>query len=52
MSTLRDGGFIYFEMEKTGEAKICGGEIHLVEIQASNEVGQWGQLDLSGKVGA
>lgn len=42
----------FIEMEKIGEVKVCGGEIHLVEIQASSEVGRWGQLDLSGVVGA
>lgn len=44
--------FIYFEMEKIGEVKVSGGEVHLVEIQASSEVGSWGQLDLSGEFGA
>lgn len=36
-----DGGFLHFEMEKAGEVNVCGGKIHLVEIQESSEVGRW-----------
>lgn len=32
-----DSGFIYYEMEEIGEGKVCGGEIQLVETQASSE---------------
>lgn len=36
-----DGGFLHFEMEKAGEVNVCGGKIHLLEIQESSEVGRW-----------
>lgn len=29
-----DADFIYFEMEKTEEVKVCGREIHWIEIEA------------------
>lgn len=47
-----DGIFIFFEMEKTGEVKVCGEQILLLEIKASSEVGRWGQVDLSREVSA
>lgn len=35
-----DGSFIYFEMEKPGEVKDCGEQMHLLEVRASDEVGR------------
>lgn len=51
-SNLMDGIFIFFEMEKTGDVKVCGEQILLLEIKASSEVGRWGQVDLSREVRA
>lgn len=34
-----DAGFIYFEIEKAGEVKVCGRKIHWTEIEAMRWAG-------------